>query len=531
MGDRVLDDYHAIRVDYPAVKLWVDQAIWGHRLHDEPSAELVFLEFLNVVRSIASHSEPFIAGQTIEDARSIRTSYQDSLLMRTILFNNPTIDAPLAAGKGDAEAWEAQREALFAACSHYGGMVKRYGIDGADFFKYLQSRFANYRAYVNLVRVLRMDAIEGDSRKRWTSRFLFPYTWQALFGDLRDSDLSADRRFFTRSGELAYLMLARSGHGKSIWHHLRPVLFESAPHSERWNRAIRGLMHDRELEGDRSGKGEPIGYLPRERHDLFEAFGEDFLNLLKAGLPQYDVVPYLTFLTTFYLMHYLLVVAAEDLGRPASGRSFAVQYVLEIMADRSDLVRRISRDSYQGNNELPRLRLRAALDSIRDSEGVNRALEADRADLLRQALQKWWDEVYSKPKMQTAQGIWGEFSKGVMDRHKQHLADVHHRYARSCGLASKKRTNSYRYAPSDDFLRMLVLANVRSQVPYDQFVDLLYMRYGFIIAKRHAAVCGLAGDVTDFDSNDYRLQSRLTRLGMVRRLSDACAYVVNRYID
>lgn len=30
-------------------EIWVDEAIWGHRLHDEQSPWLTFLEFLNVL--------------------------------------------------------------------------------------------------------------------------------------------------------------------------------------------------------------------------------------------------------------------------------------------------------------------------------------------------------------------------------------------------------------------------------------------------------------------------------------------------
>ena len=33
--------------------MWVDEAIWGHRLHDEQTPWLAFLEFLNVLQSEA----------------------------------------------------------------------------------------------------------------------------------------------------------------------------------------------------------------------------------------------------------------------------------------------------------------------------------------------------------------------------------------------------------------------------------------------------------------------------------------------
>ncbi len=64
---------------------------------------------------------------------------------------------------------------------------------------------------------------------------------------------------------------------------------------------------------------------------------------------------------------------------------------------------------------------------------------------------------------------------------------------------------------------------------YSEFLDLLYRRYGLVIGEREA-VQVLSDDEFDrksFQLNSARLERRLRTLGMLRRLSDACAYVEN----
>jgi len=66
--------------------MWVDESIWGHRLHDEQSPWLVFLEFMNVF----FHED--INGSAFTETSGYNTlSYRPykRLYLRNILFNNP----------------------------------------------------------------------------------------------------------------------------------------------------------------------------------------------------------------------------------------------------------------------------------------------------------------------------------------------------------------------------------------------------------------------------------------------------------
>jgi hypothetical protein len=97
------------------------------------------------------------------------------------------------------------------------------------------------------------------------------------------------------------------------------------------------------------------------------------------------------------------------------------------------------------------------------------------------------------------------------------------------GLVSKRGTNRLRYAPTDALLKTLVLANVSRRMEYKEFLDVLFARYGFVIGEREAEQVLSHEDFEKkaFQTNSHRLEQRLGSLGMLRRLSDACAYVQN----
>ena len=85
------------------------------------------------------------------------------------------------------------------------------------------------------------------------------------------------------------------------------------------------------------------------------------------------------------------------------------------------------------------------------------------------------------------------------------------------------------YAPTDALLKTLVLANVSHRMEYKEFLDLIFTRYGLVFGEREAEQVLLHEDFEKkaFQTNSHRLEHRLSSLGMLRRLSDACAYVQN----
>ena len=97
------------------------------------------------------------------------------------------------------------------------------------------------------------------------------------------------------------------------------------------------------------------------------------------------------------------------------------------------------------------------------------------------------------------------------------------------GLASVKKTNSYRYLASDEWLKTLVLINIDSRLTFHEFVDLLYSKYGFIISNKHSVLLADTYSENDFKKNEQRLFERLRALGLLENKSDGYAHVINRY--
>ena len=118
-----------------------------------------------------------------------------------------------------------------------------------------------------------------------------------------------------------------------------------------------------------------------------------------------------------------------------------------------------------------------------------------------------------------------------MKRHRQHVANIHRNYGREIGLVSKRGTVKLRYAPTDALLKTLLFANVEKRVELHQFLNKLHCRYGFVFGDKEAEQV-LPKDEFDkkaFQANSRRLEQRLGSVGLLRRLSDGCAYVVNPY--
>src|SRR5215217_2044468 len=119
---------------YPAVQLWLEEQVWGHRIYDESTPELLTLELFNVLRSLRKPDKPPLGQVSDED---LRVSFPRSLILRTILFNNPNLRESLAQGLDNSGCWQSQFESLYRTWSEYAGrsgstpaVVKEYEVVG-----------------------------------------------------------------------------------------------------------------------------------------------------------------------------------------------------------------------------------------------------------------------------------------------------------------------------------------------------------------------------------------------------------------
>lgn len=492
--------------------MWVDEAIWGHRLYDEQTPWLCIMEFLNVLQSEYQEGRAFKES----NFNSLRYTAYSRMYLRNILFNNPHMEIIEKEFRNDnSTQWKKWIEEMN---KNSGGM-------NAGDFSYLVKRFYSFQDFVEIINFLRSTTIEGENNKRWSSQFIFPYGQDCLYEDLRvtGTSVSNDRRFFGRTGELLYLMISRSSKKEEILNYLSEKLLSG---NSPINRLVKQLQPEDDLfDGDkREG-----GYLPYPALPEYDLLAEDWVNLFKCNMPTYDVFPHLVNITGLHMIIYLLNRSGEVLNSPDT-----TTFILEIIAPQKTIIRDLASDNYSYNNSLSKQAVEEYILGIKDTESWTQVIssgdpyESARDLLIREFL--WKDD--DKAKAKTAETLLDEFAKKAINRHKQHVQNFHRVWGKEIGLVSKRSSRRLRYAPTDALLKVLVLSNVKNKMEFQEFLDCLYKKYGFIIGDRQAKNLLEAGqaDMEAFSENAVRLEERLSSMGLLKRLSDACAYVENPFV-
>lgn len=499
---------------------WIAEAIWGHRLERQPFSALM-LEFLGMAEGM------FRQGSLMEQttpAENPEYAANRCLQLRNLLFNNPRMEDILRSTEGnDQEAWVTWLQVMKDGAS-LGDHLP------AD-FRYLRSRFETFAELVSVVRLLRRITVDPGSERSWTTQFIFPIGPAALYEAVleKGDGFERTRRVFTRTGELAYLMLSRASEplrarirdGLSPW-------FE--PKSSRNSLVLRLMSSPEPDRGERKGGT----YLPYRTHPAFERMAEDVAAILSLNLPDQDAFQYLQPLIGLHLYLYGIETANATLGEAR-----LPPIICEILAPRSDLVRKAAVASYLHNDSLGGRAIRRFIRErgFSDPE-VNKTLADLRLDELsrKEVLADHLARAFAVKK-ERIERIDGSDPKTFADNfytfadrlYRDGAADGLTALATGSGLASKRGTNRYRYAPTDDLLSALVLANVTDPCEESAFLRRIHARYRMVIGQLEARdeVISYLFDEADFKKNRERLAQHLISMGLAHRMSDACTYVLN----
>jgi hypothetical protein len=481
---------------------WVDEQIWGHRLYDEQTPWLTVLEFLSVFLS-----QPALTGRA-----DLKYTPQRQLRLRNIVFNNPYFaevirEPPLT----DSEAW-----------SSWAELMDRGAALSDESFIGLRDSIPRFPDFVRVVEYLRRTSIEGNSNKRWSSKFVFPFGPSALYEDLRvkESSASNDRRFFARSGELLYLMLGRSARASELAALIKERFLGVGDPTHRIVHALQGIAEP-------ASDSRPIGYLPYEALPDFDELTDDWLFLLRQPLPRFDFLPHLVSVTGLHLLKYFLGRARDQLGH-GSGPVF----VCEIVSPRRNSVREVAVQCFEQNQALPREAVERLIREVDQSTEWKKACadpEAIQACArVLEARFDWPDDSELESiNAHKPEDLINQLVQRALLRHRQHFGKIHGTWARHIGLSSRRGSQRVRYAPTDALIKALVFANVQTRMEFKLFLKRLHERYGIVIGEHQsgAYLSEGAADLEDFAENATRLEERLTSMGLMKRLSDACAYV------
>ena len=503
------------RLEAPAkyrsdVNVWVDEAIWGHRVYNDQTPWLILLEFLAVFQSRKAE------GKALREVRQtgaheLFTYYIPRLIpLRQLIFNNPHIRHIEETEKSNSERWQA--------------WLKSFATD--DDFSYLEQRFGSFARLARVVEFFQTTGIESHRQRRWTSKFLFPYGPNCLYADLpANVNGSPDRRFFARSGELLYLMLSRSNRGPELADTISAKLVRE---DDSWNRVVCALLPEG-FRVDSNLVSSKIGYLPFERRPEYDALAETWTKLLGLDLPGESLLDPLMRLSALHMLIYMLRRANEEVGDSSDPK-----FVLEIASPRRTTLFELSAENFGANRMLSTRAVRAYVESAKQEEGWKNALNArSPAEATREYLTKRydWDPADGAPSGDP-ETIFGALRGYAEKRHQQHVAKVHMEWARRIGLAVSRRGAGTWYSPDDSLLKALVICVVADRrEEYHRFLSKLYDRFQLVIGATEAerAFGTLPTDQKAFMQNSQRLEQRLRTLGLLRRLSDDCAYVENPF--
>ena len=492
------------------VNVWVDEAIWGHRFYNDQTPWLVFLEFLAIFRSRLDE------GQALDEVR--RNGAHESFTyhiprlipLRQLVFNNPHIRYVEDACKSDPQRWQTWLES-FAADEDFG---------------FIQERFGSFSRLARVVEFFQTTAIEAHRQRRWSSRFLFPYGPNCIYADLPvNANSSPDRRFFARSGELLYLMLNRSGKGVELAGQISEKLLRQG---ETWNRVVQAMLPDG-YRVDSNPVSSSIGYLPIAERPEYTALANTWMRLLRLDLAGEALLDPLMRLSVLHMLLYMLSRANEEVGDPDEPK-----FVLEIASPRRTALIELSKENFGANRMLSTRAVRAYVDSAKTDERWQAALQAKvPADAVREYLTSRYEwEPDDSPPSGDAETIFRSLRGYAETRHQQHVAKVHMEWARQIGLAVSRRGAGTWYSPDDSLLKALVMCIVdEGREEYHRFLEKLYDRFRLVVGVSQAerAFGGLPTDQNAFVQNTQRLEQRLKTLGLLRRLSDDCAYVENPF--
>lgn len=504
-----------MRKKVDGVDFAVDEHIWGHRLYDEQLPHLAVLEFLGVLGS--NLTDPLAAAP--EDR--VRYRPQRQIRLRSLLFNNPYVEAVREKAVPDADKWQ-EWQRLFA--------LDATGLEDSD-MEYLQAAFTSFDDFAKAIELLRSSAFEIRSNKRWSSKFVFPFGPDALYEDLRVTagGASNDRRFFARTGELLYLMLCRAKGGKELGKLLVARLFDASASMNRLVRVLQGKPQSAESARD-------VGYLPPPSHPRFDRLCADWTAILSRDMPVYDALEHLITNTGFNLLLYFL-----ERAKAQAGDSDPVEIVCEIVSRERTKVRALSGDSFQANQALSRRAVRSAVEQIRLADEWIAALSSDDPPNECGKLMRDWfqwppaspdadDPDYSR---MSGDELVRSLVEKAESRHEQHAGKIHAVWSRAIGLSSRRLSRRTRYAPNDRLLKTLVISIVDDRMQFDEFLQEVLSRYGMVIGDAEGShlVKSKLVDQEALSENRANLEARLVSLGLVRRLSDSCSFVENPFVS
>lgn len=501
--------------------------IWGHRFKDGQRGPEYVLEFLNVL---------FGANYSFDDDEYAR---KRSVGLREFIFEG------VKEGKGSNNILavaEEKKEKLVQSVQ--------------------ESNYLVLKQFLRNLEVVLYDTDGKEADRSWFARSLYPLHESLLYVELRKKgdNLSFERNFFARGGELYFLMLA---HGTDkhrerrqfIENRFRQLLTRNKI-IEKVVDKITSVFEESEPYNDRPCKlrtttqdgNVPIlpANAPQTNGPLFEAFGDELQGLLLLDLDIHEMFYLLTSLICFQLGRYMHERALLE--------PMPLIYFFDCMDGKNRQISQLAASSYEQHESLLKARFEDELE--RKAEEV-----FGTPDNIEQQLPHWkanpdvFFEKLGLGKMRSrkeaikrvllrcgnAEDVLSRLKSSIREAVAAQLKQLQitRVLSRDGGFATYRRgsASNYRYTISDSFLQMLVFTKVKpgEKMEYHDFLEVLYRDYGVVIGETQAKLSGLYVksrlNIRYFQDNEKALREKLRHNGLLMEFSDATAMIQNPYTE
>lgn len=510
------------RLQLNQITLWCEYPIWGLLLYDDQSPWLSILETIHVCFSRARARKPILAGLEYDvDGEPLHEWLQYDVplspALRRLLFSDQHIDEIAASAADNQSMWSTWIKEL----------GPQRGIDVA----YLRQTFPHFQDLASAVALLRSSQIDGNNNRRPTSRHLLPLGDRMILADVSEGKLLPDRRWLRRTGELMYLMLNRSSRRAELERLLTERLLNG---NSPWNRLTR------KLQGREANEDEPksltTGYLPLRDHRAYERLSEDWASIL--SLRRMPVATSLASLARLSGLNLMLYVVERSVETVEGAGGHVPPYVMDMIGGAAaGGLRKLSDALYRRHRRLPQEAMRTFVERYRASDEWQAVEQGEQTSVTARNLlahRFLWDrdigtDPYSMPSAQEQI----ELLLNEVQRPRSHsVGAMYVAHGRQTGTVMARAGVGTWYAPNDELIESLVLANVRGPVELEDFLATLYRRY-YIVIGAQEAMLAFGGELPETDAsfrnNERSFEERLRMLGYLERKSDDCAFVTNPF--
>lgn len=503
----------------------ISETIWGHRFKDGQRGPEYVLEFLNVLWG------------TDYDLGAYKYKRKKAINFRKFIFEG----VKEGANGGIATLCEEEKQKLMEVFN-----------DSKD-----------VNVLKKFLRNLEVPLYNTDGKmadRSWFAKMIYPLHESLLFFELRvkNNTIDFERNFFSRGGELYFLMIYHGTKNNPI---LKGFIEDRFKELLQKNDVIHKVYQKvadatsdikeelsygylRKHEEMKQGQKLPI--LPEENLPIYEDFAEELANLLKIDIDIYEMFHLLTSLICFQLLRYMLYRAISIQGKN-------INFFVDCLEGTDNLIYRLSAKNFATHELIIKKSFDSAFEesiknNINEYENIDQVLSEWKAEpeiflkqfnfnklgqknktLIKKALSKCEnkDDIFNK--------LIKELKNIVSDQLKKHQLGINRILVRDGGIGGYRSGSSYRYVYSDTLLQAIVYSNLKpnEEKEFSEFLELLYQKYGIVIGEDQARESNLYEEsnlnIRYFQKNEQALREKLRKNGLLIEFSDATAMIQNPF--